>query len=222
MDCPATRYDGDHDLVLAPLISAKYRQMNANEDEHAKQPAHPSIMLPRRGHRSGALRIVRIEPPLLTPTEPSEGGVAVQGMLPLEGLAGPPRPPRPNPTARRRLRCTQEFTEAELRQIAQQFCVGVTEVIYGDRAVNQLLRCTSERVYTDLAKRSALAKSRRRMTSERVARARLERIRLQRPSAKAVEICARLRQGERNHALAARLELINGRWICVALEARTP
>ena len=88
--------------------------------------------------------------------------------------------------------------------------------------MNQLLRCTSERVYSDLAKRSALAKSRRRMTAERVAQARLERVRLQRPSAKAVEICARLRQGDRNHALAARLELINGRWICVALEARTP
>lgn len=179
-------------------------------------------MLPRSGPRSGALRIVRIEPPLLAPSEPVDGGVAVQGVLPLDGLAGPPRPPDTNPDSRRRQRCTQEFSEADLRQIAQQFCVGVAEVIYGDRAVNQLIRCTTERVYSDLAKRSALAKSRRRMTSARVARARLERIRLQRPSAKAVEICARLRQGERNHALAARLELINGRWICVALEAGTP
>jgi len=88
--------------------------------------------------------------------------------------------------------------------------------------VSQLVRCTSERVYVDLAKRSAMTKARRRMTQERSAHARLERIRMQRPSPKAVEICARLRQGDRNHALAARLELVHGRWICVALEARTP
>ena len=179
-------------------------------------------MLPRRGPRAGALRVVRIEPPVLDPHDPTDGGVAVQGVLPLEGLADAPRAPQTTPSSRRRPRCNQDVSDAQLRQIAQQFCVGVAEVIYGDRAVNQLLRCTSERVYTDLAKRSATAKSRRRMTSERVARARLEGVRLQRPSAKAVEICARLRQGERNHALAARLELINGRWICVALEARTP
>lgn len=192
--------------------------MNTSETDQLR----PAIMLPRRGPRSGALRVVRIEPPVLSTREPADDGIAVQGVLPLEGLAEGPRAPHPNPTPRRRPRCIPDVSDADLRHIAQQFCVGVTEVIYGDRAVNQLVRCTSERVYTDLAKRSAMAKSRRRMTTDRIARARLERIRLQRPSAKAVEICARLRQGDRNHALAARLELINGRWICVALEARTP
>jgi hypothetical protein len=192
--------------------------MNASEADDPQ----PSIILPKRGPRSGALRVVQIEPPVLSPRTPTDDGVAVQGVLPLEGLADAPRAPDPDPTPRRRPRCTQTATDADLRHIAQQFCVGVAEVIYGDRAVNQLVRCTSERVYSDLAKRSAMTKSRQRMTADRIARARLERIRLQRPSPRAVEICARLRQGERNHALAARLELINGRWICVALEARTP
>lgn len=179
------------------------------------------IIQPRRGPRVGSIRTVRIEPPLLAQPDVAASGIPVQGVLPLEGLADAPRAPEQT-TSRRRPRCTLEFTEAELRQIAQRFCVGAVEVIYGDRPVNQLLRCTSERVYSDLAKRSAMATSRRRMTTGRLAHARLARIRLQRPNPKAVEICARLRQGERNHALAARLELINGRWICVALEARTP
>lgn len=186
------------------------------------EPVRSSIMLPRGGPRAGALRVVRIEPPVLSTGEAAADGIAVQGVLPLEGLVVAPRAPHPTPPSRRRARCTQEVTDADLRRIARQFCVGVVEVIYGDRPVNQLVRCTSERVYADLAKRSAIAKSRRRMTGDRIALARLERVRLQRPSAKAVEICARLRQGERNHALAARLELIHGRWICVALEARTP
>ncbi|MGN6721494.1 MAG: Rv3235 family protein [Marmoricola sp.] len=193
--------------------------MAANERKDAHR--HPMIIQPRRGPRAGSIRTIRIEPPLIAPGDPASGGIAVQGVLPLEGLADAPRAPE-HATTRRRPRCTLEFTEAELRQIAQQFCVGAVEVIFGDRPVNQLLRCTSERVYGDLAKKSALARSRRRLTTERVAHARLARIRLQRPSPKAVEICARLRQGERNHALAARLELINGRWICVALEAATP
>lgn len=180
--------------------------------------ADSEIIRPRSGPRAGALRTVRIEPPVLEPPPILGDGVAVQGMLPLEGLTGPSGP---QPALRAR-RAVPEFSDAELRAITQQFCVGVSEVIYGERPANQLLRCTSERVYGDLAKRSAMAQSRRRMTQQRVARTRLERIRFQRPSPKALEICARLSQGTRNHALAARLELVNGRWICVALEARTP
>lgn len=180
-------------------------------------------MRPRSGPRQGALRTVRIEPPILEPIEPTDGTVAVQGVLPLEGVPTPSRPPQRHASSTgRRQRPTHEVSEADLRQIARQFCVGVAEVIYGDRPVNQLLRCTSERVYGDLAKRSAVAKSRSRMVPERVPRTRLERVRLQRANPRAVEVCARLRQGERNHAIAARLELVNGRWICVALEARTP
>ncbi|MGN6162642.1 MAG: Rv3235 family protein [Marmoricola sp.] len=181
----------------------------------------PTIIRPRSGPRPGTLRIVRIEPPVLSPDQPLGAGVAGQGVLPLDGLHAPQQPIPLGP-AERRPRRMREFDEAEVRQVAQQFCVGVAEVIFGDRAVSQLVRCTSERVYADLAKRSALTKSRRRMTQERTARARLERIRLQRPSAKAVEICARLRQGERSHAIAARLELVHGRWVCVALEAQAP
>ena len=193
-----------------------------NDNERATEPilSESEIMRPRSGPRSGALRVVRIEPPVLEPPAILDDSVAVQGMLPLDGLTGPSGPHRPHSRSRRA--AVPEFTEAELRSITHQFCVGVSEVIYGERPANQLLRCTSERVYGDLAKRSALAQSRRRMTQERMARTRLERIRFQRPSPRALEICARLSQGSRSHALAARLELVNGRWICVALEARTP
>lgn len=193
--------------------------MNASSRNPAHSP-HPDIIRPRSGPRSGALRVVRIEPPLFGPEAHSAGGVPVQATLPLAGFGSSAEPT--TPTAPRAAPPPgRQPTDAELRHLAQQFCVGVAEVIYGDRAVSQLLRCTSERVYRDLAKRSAMTKSLRRMTNERVARARLERIRLQRPSPKAVEICARLSQGERSHALATRLELINGRWICVAFEAPT-
>lgn len=191
------------------------------DNEHPMEMVHPEsdIIRPRSGPRSGALRMVRIEPPVLESPPILGDGVAVQGMLPLEGLTGPSGRSSASPRTRR---AVPEFSDTDLRAITQQFCVGVSEVIYGERPANQLLRCTSERVYSDLAKRSAMAQSRRRMTQERAARTRLERIRFQRPSPKALEICARLSQGPRSHALAARLELVNGRWICVALEARTP
>lgn len=181
-----------------------------------------SITRPRPGPRRGSLRTVTIQPLSLARPEPLQDAVAVQGVLPLAGLSPSEGASPPWSTQRRTARPGRgqvpEVSDADLAQIARQVCRGVAEVLAGDRPANQLLRCTSERVYVDISRRSASAKSRRRMTQERVAHTRVERIRIQRPNPKAVEVCARLRRGNRIHALAARLEFQNGRWTCVALE----
>ena len=200
---------------------SKISQMSANSsDDRPENAPHPAIIRPRPGPRNGALRTVHFDPTLTVTPSTTTTDVAVQGMLSLVGLAVPtPTDRRTHQQTVARRRTVPEFADAELHQVARQMCRGLVEVLYGDRGVNQLLRCTTERVYNDIARRSAIAKSGRRMTHARPTHARLERVRIQRPNAKAIEVCARLRQGTRSHALAARLEFVNGRWTCVALEA---
>lgn len=179
------------------------------------------IMRPRPGPRKGSLRTVKIQPMPLASGQALRDAVAVQGVLPLTGLTSLDTSSATcsaQQTARARRRRTQDFNDADLTQIARQVCLGIVEVLSGDRPANQLVRCTSERVYVDLARRFAAAKSRRRMTQERLAHARVERVRIQRPSPRSVEVCARIRRGNRVHAMAARLEFVSGRWTCVALE----
>lgn len=179
------------------------------------------IVRPSPGPRRGALRTVTIQPVPLNPLSLHQEAIAVQGVLPL-GLGAADDPGRTWPPDRRAARSRRapvpEVSDAALTQIAQQICRGMAEVLSGDRPANQLVRCTSERVYTDIARRSASAKSRRRMTQQRSAHVRVERVRTQRANPRAVEVCARLRRGGRVHALAARLEFVSGRWTCVALE----
>lgn len=193
--------------------------MNAN---HAIEIEVASgIMRPQPRPRRGALRTVTIRPVSLASEGSSADAVAVQGVLPLEDLTEVPALRRARNgahTTRSRHRRTPEFTDADLIQIARQICRGMAEVVSGDRPASQLIRCTSERVYADITRRSALAKSRRRMSLARTAHTRVERVSIQRPNRKTVEVWARLRQGDNIHALAARLEFISGRWTCVAVD----
>lgn len=197
----------------------KDTQMNAS-DPIKHHGLASSIMRPRPGPRRGSLRTVMIQPTPMTSRHPQREAVAVQGVLPLSGMTSTPAAEAcsARQAARARRRRTPEFSDGEARQIARQVCRGVVEVLSGDRPANQLVRCTSERVYLDIARRSAQAKSRRRMTQERRAHSRVERVRIQRPNPRAIEVCARIHRGNHVHAMAARLEFISGRWTCVALE----
>ena len=108
---------------------------------------------------------------------------------------------------------------AELEAFAHRFASAVVEVIGGDRGPSQLLRWTTERVYADLQRRSALL-ARTTPGDRRVRRLRsqVRSVHVFCPSPEAAEISVHVRHGERSRAIAARIEHLDGRWCCTALQ----
>lgn len=108
---------------------------------------------------------------------------------------------------------------AELEAFAHRFANAVVEVIGGDRGPSQLLRWTTERVYAELQRRSALL-ARTTPGDRRVRRLRsqVRSVHVFCPSAEAAEISVHVRHGERSRAIAARVELLEGNWCCTALQ----
>lgn len=107
----------------------------------------------------------------------------------------------------------------ELESFAHRFARAVVEVVGGDRGPSQLLRWTSESVYDELQRRSALLAGTtpgdRRL---RRLRSQVRSVHLFCPSPETAEVSIHVRQGERSRAIAARIELVAGRWCCTALQ----
>jgi hypothetical protein len=108
---------------------------------------------------------------------------------------------------------------AELESFAHRFARAVVEVASGDRGPSQLLRWTSDEVYAELQQRTALLAATtpndRRL---RRLRSHVRSVHLFCPSPEAAEISVHVRHGERSRAIAARIELVSGRWCCTALQ----
>ena len=95
----------------------------------------------------------------------------------------------------------------------------VAEVLAGDRPIGQLIRFTDSVVFTDLNRRVRVLG----LTTTATARGAKERsavrsVRVFSPGREIAEISAHVRYGERSRAMALRLEVHRGRWICTALE----
>lgn len=108
---------------------------------------------------------------------------------------------------------------AELEAFAHRFARAVVEVVGGDRGPSQLLRWTSPSVY-DALQRRASALARTTPGDRRIHRLRCQvrSVHLFCPSPEAAEISVHVRHGERSRAIAARIQLLDGRWCCTALE----
>lgn len=108
---------------------------------------------------------------------------------------------------------------AGLEAFAHRFASAVVEVVGGDRGPSQLLRWTSPQVYADLQRRASLL-ARTTPGDRRVRRLRsqVRSVHVFCPCAGSAELSVHVRTGERSRAIAARLELAEGRWCCVALE----
>lgn len=101
---------------------------------------------------------------------------------------------------------------------ARQFVQAALEAAAGRRPVNQLVRWTSEEVFSLLSRRAALA-ARLGSTGSPPSGACLVRsVRLCRPTASAVEASAVVLDRGRYRAVALRLEDTDGRWRVTALE----
>jgi uncharacterized protein DUF6459 len=101
---------------------------------------------------------------------------------------------------------------------AGQLARAVTEVLAGDRPLPQLMRWTDETVFADLSRRtSALAQAGagRRGPRNRVG---VRSVHVCEPRDGVIEAAVHVRQGHRSRALALRLEGLDGRWRCTALQ----
>jgi hypothetical protein len=103
----------------------------------------------------------------------------------------------------------------EPRTWSGRFVQAVVEVLAGDRPASQLVRWTTAEVYDDVACRIT---SGARPGSPTPARAVVRSVHVTEPADGVAEVAALVRRGIRCTAVALRLEGMDGRWQCTALE----
>ena len=156
---------------------------------------------------------------------PLQGALALDFPLP-SGLPATPRapeltlvvapaePPVASAASPERSRCPAPAA----RDWAGRFVQAVVEVIAGDRPLQQLIRWTDERVYSDLSRRVRILGLTTSAASRHVTeRSQVRSVHIYQPHPDAAEVAAHVRHGARSRAVAARLEAERGRWTCTAL-----
>ncbi|MET3963023.1 hypothetical protein ABIE44_002957 [Marmoricola sp. OAE513] len=136
---------------------------------------------------------------------------ASQGLLSLDLGTGPDLPTRPN------LRLVTG-DDPDLAGFATRFAQAVVEVIGGDRGVYQLMRWTTDDVYEDLYRRTSALRRRSSDPRRPRLRAQVRSVHLSRPQPDVAEISIHVRHGQRSRAIAARIDCIEGRWRCSAIQ----
>lgn len=151
----------------------------------------------------------------------SSEDLTVQGTLALDlgVLHEDPEPGRPAPGGSR----TVDVADRELRTWTARFAQALVEVVGGHRPVVQLVRWTSREVFRDLERRTRLVQRAATPDGESLPLrsahlAQVRSVHVSRPSAQVAEVSVHVRHGQRSRALALRLDLQEGRWVCTALE----
>ncbi len=188
------------------------------DESSTPQPERPAADHPVRRPPAPAGPWATVTTLVPTPGEPPDPVplAAVQGALALDlgrdggALAGPGLrlvPDRPAPSDR------------EVRGWAARFAQAVVEVLGADRPLSQLVGCTDVRVYQDLERRvRVLARTSPAPLRRRTIRPQVRSVHVCRVGPRSAEVSVHVRYGPRSRALAARLDLVNGRWTCTALE----
>lgn len=140
---------------------------------------------------------------------------SVQGTLALDirGCLGMPQTPE--------LRVVEDSGRVvdDVSKWSARFAQAVVEVVGGDRPLTQLVRWTTGRVYTDLERRvRILARTSPSAQRLRTVRPQVRSVHVFQPTPETAEVSVHVRHGQRSRALAARLELDEGRWQCTALQ----
>lgn len=187
-----------------------------------EQPSNRPTPLPPRPARarrpprpSGAAATVTRLAPTGDADDETVPVAAVQGTLALDlrGSGGAPATPE------LRLVGSEGPPADEVHAWAARFAQAVVEVLGGDRPVTQLLRWTTSRVYEDLTNRvRVLARTSPATQRLRTVRPQVRSVHLCRPAPYCAEVSIHVRHGRRSRAIAARLERVDGRWQCTALQ----
>lgn len=172
------------------------------------------------------------------PAGPAGGTGPVQGTLALSFLLPSGLPSAPAPDANPPLRlvpalpgrcggtgddaadfgpqptCRAALTDP--RVWACRLVQALVEVLAGDRPLTQLVRWTSTEVYDELA--AQLPSSRPGRRTGGPLRAAVGSVHLTEPADGVAEVAATVRRGRRTTAVALRLEGLDGRWQCTALQ----
>lgn len=172
---------------------------------------------PRRPPRPWAsvTRLGLGDSPGSVPIAPVDGALALQ-----QGTTGAPGPHRQPPsTPELRIVADAPRDGGDVRLWAARFAQGVVEVLGCDRPLPQLVRWTSRRVYLDLERRLRIL-GQTSVTEQRVRtiRPQVRSVHVCHPAPDCAEVSVHVRHGRRSRALAARLELREGRWQCTALQ----
>lgn len=101
---------------------------------------------------------------------------------------------------------------------AATFIQAVVEVVACDRPVTQLVRWTTRAVYAEILRRQQNVARHRSDSSVRSTRQHVATVRLCQPTPDSAEIAARVAFGGRSRAVAARLDRLNDRWLCTAIQ----
>lgn len=150
-------------------------------------------------------------------TAPTDGATALDPAI-TTSPAGPPADLRVLPGGASG-RPGDEDDHRHLLLRARRFVQAVVEIVSGDRPCTQLIRWTDREVYDSLTTRvAALADTTGSVPAIERPRAKVVSVKICRPCDGVAEVAAHVRQGCRSHALAARLERAERRWICTALE----
>ncbi len=100
---------------------------------------------------------------------------------------------------------------------ARRFLQAVVEVVGCDRPVTQLARWTNQSVYAEIAHRQRLTAARRADATSRSTRHQVVTVHVHQSQPQVAEVAARVSYRGRSRAIAARLDLRQGRWLCTAI-----
>lgn len=187
------------DTVPAPELPATTRLQPQQPQAGGEQPAAPT-RLPVRGAKGEAQR-----GPVM------DGALALRYQDVPEVQVAPARPVlRLVPTG-------PSLPDAQAW--APRLVQALAEVLAGDRPISQLVRFTDTVVFADVSRRVRVLG----LTTTATARGAKERsavrsVHVFTPATEVAEVAAHVRYGDRSRAMALRLEVHRGRWICTALE----
>jgi hypothetical protein len=185
-----------------------------------------TVASPSRTAPSPADTVVRraVIGPLCTTNRPQSGSTPMtRGALALNLEIAPELPAVPAlpPPASLRLVGSVEASPDKIPDIyswAPRLVQAVAEVVSGDRPVGQLIRWTHSDVYADLHRRVRVLG----LTTTATGRGSEDRavvrsVHVCYPKPDVAEVAAHVRHGGRSRAVALRLEVHRGRWVCTAL-----
>lgn len=136
---------------------------------------------------------------------------------------GLPQPPRRRAAVRSAPLADQPPTgprrqHSQLEVRSRRFVQALVEIIDGDRPAAQLVRMATDSVYDELVARLAsLGAATSRGARVGPLSTRVASVHVEQPQRGGAEVSARIVQGGRSRALALRLDLVDGRWLCSAL-----
>jgi hypothetical protein len=104
------------------------------------------------------------------------------------------------------------------RMFAGRLVQAMLEVAVAARPLAQLVRWTNEDVYRQLARLVRIAGLEVAMKRSRRAPGRVRSVHVSEPRGNVIEVCAIVQQGPRATAIALRMEGVDGRWQCTALQ----